>query len=52
MNTETDEIVRTEEAGGAEVCAKNGACATGAYKFVEWVEGDHITWWPFKIPIK
>jgi len=32
-----------EEAGGPEVCAKNGACATGAYKFVEWVEGDHIT---------
>ena len=32
-----------EAAGGFENIAKTGAAATGAYKLVEWVAGDHIT---------
>ncbi len=32
-----------EANGGFEGIAKTGAAATGAYKLVEWVSGDHIT---------
>ena len=32
-----------EAAGGFEAIAQTGAAATGAYKLVEWVSGDHIT---------